>query len=257
MNGTEGPLTVLSAFKRTADSGAAECPLDLRDATVGRYSPCEVSSGDRNIGRFSGYGTTSDWGPNPVPVDGTWVYYASRFPGDDTFALYSMVEGAGSWTAGATGTGGGGFADVSIVNLFLGRLSDGALTYTGECAMLKSWNLDIAVADLLTNAEHQWLDPQENLAQNTAAFGFEDNGGVASAVDRSGTGNLTLTSSPAYSSDLPSDILGDSPGGASKTATIRRRRDFMSFATLAAPAVEVFGRIFARSASGLMLPQGA
>lgn len=47
------------------------------------------------------------------------------------------------------------------------------------------------------------------------------------------------------------------PTAVSSTAKIRKRRDLMGYAALAAPAVEIFGRIFARSQSGLMLPQGA
>ena len=39
-------------------------------------------------------------------------------------------------------------------------------------------------------------------------------------------------------------------------ATIRRHRSMMSYAALAAPALEAFGRIFTRSKTGLMLPQG-
>jgi hypothetical protein len=51
--------------------------------------------------------------------------------------------------------------------------------------------------------------------------------------------------------------LGAAAAASPKGAVMRRRRDFMSLAGMAAPAIEVFGRIFARSTSGLMLPQGA
>jgi hypothetical protein len=76
---------------------------------------------------------------------------------------------------------------------------------------------------------------------------------LASASEDPGTMELNLT----LQCGAQTIAIRPSGAAASKTAAIRRRRDFMSFATLAAPAVEVFGRIFARSASGLMLPQGA
>lgn len=52
-------------------------------------------------------------------------------------------------------------------------------------------------------------------------------------------------------------LLALKAAGTAQTATNRRRREFMSYAAMAAPALEAFSRIFTRSKSGLMIPQGA
>lgn len=210
VSGASGEKSVLIALKRTADSGGAEVPLDMTDAGGDRDEPFEVTSGDRNLARFSGFGTTADYGPNPVPTDGTWIWYYARFAGNDSFATYWMVEGAGSWTNGVSGTG-SGFADKTIVNLTLGALADTSAPYTGECALLKIWNIDISAAQILTNLEHQYRNPQQNLANCRGSFAFRNNAGAALGTDDSGVGDLTLVSAPAYSADEPSDILGDNP----------------------------------------------
>lgn len=69
------------------------------------------------------------------------------------------------------------------------------------------------------------------------------------------TAEATYGSSTANGAVVALEVV-DASAAASSTAKVRRRRDFMSYAALAAPAAEIFGRIFQRSQSGLMLPAG-
>ena len=213
--GASGQYTFLIPIKRTSDSGGTETVTQMVDDSSSSDSLARINSGDRFESYYSLITATAAWGPNPVALN-TWYWLLIVAPGDNTFASYWMAEGAGSWTAGPTD--GGGYQDKILNDVWLGRYSGGE-PFTGIIGPTKMWNIAYAAADILTNEEHKYRNVQANTSNDTGCFKFADNGGTASAVDSSGTGDLTLFSSPVYSADEPSDILGDDPAAASGAVT--------------------------------------
>ena len=125
-------------------------------------------------------------------------------------------------------------ADVTVVSA-VGELVIGA--FTGNNG---TWTTDDAGATELVD---------------TTVSGSGGNSGTMS--ERPGAASVAMQHTPPTNRWAGFGFsLAPSDAAASSTAKIRRRHDFMSYATLAAPALEVFGRIFTRSKTGLMLPQG-
>jgi hypothetical protein len=121
------------------------------------------------------------------------------------------------------------------------------------------WKVLTGLSLAITSGTAYWLAAQ---CDNTA---------TATAIEEDTSGGSGQARSAGGDASLPSDwgtsdltwatrkfaVYALYSAGASQTAATRRRREFMSYAGLAAPALEAFGRIFTRSKSGLMVPQGA
>lgn len=114
-------------------------------------------------------------------------------------------------------------------------------------AFVKFFNVVISDADAITERSYRHNQTGNQHATYKFASGALTTDTGPNAYTLTGVG-----SGGTYVATEPTAILGDNPGAAKH----QRRRDFMSYATLAAPALEVFGRIFTRSKTGLMLPQG-
>lgn len=247
-----GAGTICAWVMRDTDSGLKEGVLSLELAAT-NYT-LRISTADRWLPFGSGYGEGTVFGPNPVAT-AAWYYVAFRKLASANMTFMELTDGGTTFASTSTLTTGGGLSNLAVDEIFIGRDNNQPLDFAGKFHFVKVWSgVSLSDADLLT--EREYRNVQTNSA-NTFGAWWTTTTAAAFLTDRTGNANdLTATGTPTFNSATPTAVLGDDPGGASSTAKIRRRRDFMSYATLAAPALEVFGRIFQRSQSGLMLPVG-
>ena len=237
--------------KRDTDTGATECPLNL-SLTTSDYET-RISTADRWVVQGAGYGASAAFGPNPVAV-GTWRYLfmtkTTSAPGHHLI-VKELSDGDSAFGGSVDLSSGSGLSDVAVNNIYIGagRPAQG-FPFLGKITCVKLWT-GVVISDANALTERSTRNITTNTGNIFANWQF--NSGALTTDSSANAKTLTPVLSPTYSSEEPT-ALGSA---ASPTATIRKRRDLMGYAAMAAPALEAFGRIFARSSAGLMLPQGA
>lgn len=147
-------------------------------------------------------------------------YVSETSPGssaDGTLSARLLDTIAGGWVETESV---GSLSDQTADNYVIGNgrpnLSDPYVDLT--VAMFKVYT-GTALTDNQVETELQYRNPQVSM---WASHKFAD--GALATDDSGNTRTLTLNGSPSFTSDEPSDILGDDPGGGTPVAVVPTRR---------------------------------